>query len=212
MLIWIFVILSWFSSLIFVSYVLCLRLEDGVEIDSLSTLFSFRLYCMCLCILLLRSFLILVNNNKGIRTTSLKLFWCLYLSLWTDFTLCSVGSNNEFEQVTDSWVKVITKWNHGIICLQMYFVQDLIFITWCYIHSKLFSIFKLMILIKSGILLKTYISYNFVLKYYITISLLLTLNQFLYFFYKNLEIYIPVLYEQFNKSKVLSYFYWVMFW
>ena len=26
-------------------------------------------------------------NNKDIRTTSLMLFWCLYCSLWTDFTL-----------------------------------------------------------------------------------------------------------------------------
>ena len=76
--------------------------------------------------------------------------------------------------------------------------QDLIYNTSRYIHSKLLiTIFKLMMPIENSILLKSHVSCNFMLKYYITIlfrQFTETLNQFLdlYRANENLEIYMPV--------------------
>ena len=69
-----------------------------------------------------------------------------------------------------------------------------------------YSFFKLMIHIESSILLKNHVSCNFILKYYIKISVrqfMKNLNQFFQLsrVSENLEICVPVWFVQFNEPK-----------
>ena len=85
--------------------------------------------------------------------------------------------------------------------------QDLIYTTSIFVYSKNNdSSFNLMMTIDGGILLKNHVSCNFMLKYYITILLRQFMKTFNQFFgltkaNKNLEICVPVLFEQLNESK-----------
>ena len=43
-------------------------------------------------------------NSEDTGMTSITLFWCFYLWLWIDFTLCVVISIVDFEQVNADWI------------------------------------------------------------------------------------------------------------
>ena len=93
----------------------------------------------------------------------------------------------------------------AIVYIQICVAPDLI-LQLIYILGINDSIFKLRMTIDSGVLLKNHISCNFMLKYRITILLrqfTKSLNQFLMLSRASgdLEICMPILFEQLNESK-----------
>ena len=57
------------------------------------------------------------NNKNNTGTMSMTLFWCLYCSLWIDFTHCSVVSIADYKQLIARWEAItmitITLWQNA---------------------------------------------------------------------------------------------------